>query len=93
MKQSTRTFLAIHKKSRVAYSFKNRAHAIRELALRGQCVDDYELWYAYSEMARKPYSAGYEEAHRRAAREYWRRTSGKGYTSRGRPKKDFGHVK
>lgn len=93
MKQSNHTFLAIHKKSRVAYSFKNRAHAIRELKLRGQCVDDYELWYAYSEMARKPYSSGYAEAHRRAAREYERRKNGKGYLTRGRPKNTMGCVK
>lgn len=87
MKQSTRTFLAIHKISRVAYSFNNRAHAIRELTLRGQCVEDYELWYAYSEMARKPYSSGYAEAHRRAAREYYRRSANYGLRPRGRPKK------
>lgn len=93
MKQSTRTFLAVHKISRVAYQFKNRADAVRTLTLRGQKVDDYELWYAYSDMARKQYSSGYAEAHRRAAREYWRRTSGKGYSSRGRPKKDLGCVK
>ncbi len=87
MKQSTRTFLVIHKISRVAYSFNNRAQAIRELKLRGQDIEDYELWYAYSEMARKPYSSGYAEAHRRAAREYERRKNGKGYLTRGRPKK------
>lgn len=93
MKQSTRTFLAVHKISRVAYSFKNRADAVRTLTLRGQKVDDYEFWYAYSEMARKPYSAGYAEAHRRAAREYERRKNGKGYLTRGRPKNTMGRVK
>lgn len=93
MKQSTRTFLAVHKISRVAYSFNNRAQAIRELKLRGQDIEDYELWYAYSEMARKPYSSGYAEAHRRAAREYERRKNGKGYLTRGRPKNTIGRVK
>ena len=87
MKQSTRTFLAIHKKSRVAYSFDSRAQALRQLNLRGQSADDYEFWYAYSEMARKPYSSGYAEAHRRAAREYYRRSGKYGLHPRGRPKK------
>ena len=87
MKQSNHIFLAIHKKSRVAYQFKNRADAVRTLTLRGQKVDDYELWYAYSEMARKPYSSGYAEAHRRAAREYYRRSANYGLRPRGRPKK------
>ena len=88
MKQSTRTFLAIHKASRVAYSFNNRAHAIRELKMRGQNLEDYELWYAYSDMARKPYSSGYAEAHRRAAREYYYRSDKYGLRPRGRPRKN-----
>lgn len=87
MKEFKRTFLAIHIASRIAYEYPSRAQCMKDLAAKEQPKQDYEFWYAYSDMARKPYSSGYKAAHNRAAREYQRRKRGYGLRPRGRPKK------
>ena len=88
MTQNKRCFIAVHKKSMSAYYFTSRAECVKKLKHSALDIKDYDLWYAYSDMARKPYSSGYAEAHRRAAREYERRKRGYGLRPRGRPKKN-----
>jgi len=67
--------------------YKNKKEAQIALRESGKDINDYKILYAYEGMARKPYSSGYEEAHRRAAREYRKRHNLNTGNPRGRPKK------
>ena len=77
----------IHKDG-LQYEYKNKKEALVALHKAGEDPKNYEFLYAYRGMARKPYSSGYAEAHRRAARAYRERNGLNTGNPRGRPRKD-----
>lgn len=77
-------FIAVHRQSRIAYYFENKRTAHESIKKSGGNIDEFDLWYAYSQFARKPYSSGYAEKHKAAARAYYHRNKNT-LLPRGRP--------
>ena len=50
---------------------KNKREAFQMVIAKNDDPNRYEWEYVYKDMARKPYSAGYKDSHRKAALKYY----------------------
>jgi hypothetical protein len=80
------TVIALNKRSKF-YKGETKTEVKQLIRAAKKDIRNYDLVYIYEGMSRKPYSSGYQEAHRRAALAYYYRNKSTG-RPRGRPLKE-----